>query len=101
MQISRANQLGLELRHLVTLDAVARHLSFNRAADELGYTPSAISQQVGAIEAAVSARERVVAARVFERSRGPRPITLTEPGRVLLGHARAVLARMEAAATDV
>jgi DNA-binding transcriptional LysR family regulator len=92
--VSRTNHLGLELRHLATLDAVARHLSFNRAADELGYTPSAVSQQVVAIE-------RVVAARVFERQRGPRPITLTEPGRVLLGHARAVLARMEAAATDV
>jgi DNA-binding transcriptional LysR family regulator len=94
MQVSRSNQLGLELRHLATLDAIARHRSFNRAADELGYTPSAVSQQVVAIE-------RVVGARVFERSRGPRPIDLTEPGRVLLGHARAVLARMEAAATDV
>jgi DNA-binding transcriptional LysR family regulator len=94
MQVSRPNQLGLELRHLATLDAIARHRSFNRAADELGYTPSAVSQQVVAIE-------RVVGARVFERSRGPRPIDLTEPGRVLLGHARAVLARMEAAATDV
>lgn len=69
-------------------------MSFNRAADELGYTPSAVSQQVVALE-------RVVGARVFERSRGPRPIRLTEPGRVLLGHARAVLARMEAVAADV
>jgi DNA-binding transcriptional LysR family regulator len=94
MQVSRSNQLGLELRHLATLDAIARHRSFNRAADELGYTPSAVSQQVVAIE-------RVVGARVFERSRGPSPIALTEPGRVLLGHARAVLARLEAAATDV
>ena len=94
MQVSRPNQLGLELRHLATLDAIARHRSFNRAADELGYTPSAVSQQVVAIE-------RVVGARVFERSRGPRPIGLTEPGRVLLGHARAVLARLEAAASDV
>ena len=94
MQVSRPNQLGLELRHLATLDAIARHRSFNRAADELGYTPSAVSQQVVAIE-------RVVGARVFERSRGPAPIGLTEPGRVLLGHARAVLARLEAAATDV
>ena len=94
MQVSRPNQLGLELRHLATLDAIARHRSFNRAADELGYTPSAVSQQVVTIE-------RAVGARVFERSRGPRPIGLTEPGRVLLGHARAVLARLEAAATDV
>lgn len=94
MKVNSANQVGLEIRHLTTLDAVARHLSFNHAAEELGYTPSAISQQVAAIE-------RLVGTRVFERSRGPRPITLTEPGRVLLGHAHAVLARMEAAAADV
>jgi DNA-binding transcriptional LysR family regulator len=94
MEVTSANQLGLELRHLIALEAVARHLSFHRAAEELGYTPSAVSQQVVALE-------RAVGARVFERSRGPRPIRLTEPGRVLLGHARAVLTRMQAVAADV
>jgi molybdate transport repressor ModE-like protein len=90
----RANQLGIELRHLVALDAVARHCSFNAAADELGYTQSAISQQIGALE-------QIVGRPVFERSRGPRPVRLTEAGRVLLGHAEAVLARVEAASADL
>src|SRR5690349_13781884 len=94
MQVSRPNQLGLELRHLATLDAIARHRSFNRAADELGYTPSAGRRWVGPID-------RVLRARVSEPSRAPAPIGLTGPGRVLLGHARAVLAGLAAAATDV
>jgi DNA-binding transcriptional LysR family regulator len=69
-------------------------MSFNRAAEELGYTPSAISQQIVSLE-------RVVGERVIERSSGPRPIRITEAGRVLLAHARAVLARMDAAAADI
>lgn len=90
----RAHQLRIELRHLVALDAVARHASFNLAAAELGYTQSAISQQIVVLE-------RAVGARVFERSSGPGRVRLTEPGRVLLKHARAVLARLEAASVDM
>jgi DNA-binding transcriptional LysR family regulator len=88
------NQLGLELRHLVALDAVARNRSFNAAADELGYTQSAISQQIVSLE-------QLVGTRLFERSRGPGAIRLTEPGRVLLRHAEAVLARVDAASVDM
>ena len=94
VKIMRANQLGLELRHLLALDAVARHESFNAAAAELGYTQSAISQQIGSLE-------QIVGRPVFERSRGPRGVRLTEVGRVLLGHAEAVLARLEAATADL
>jgi DNA-binding transcriptional LysR family regulator len=89
-----ANRLGLELRHLQALDAVARHRSFNAAADELGYTQSAVSQQIVALE-------QLIGARLFDRGSGPRPVRLTEPGRVLLGHAQAVLARVDAASADV
>ena len=89
-----ANRLGLELRHLLALDAVARHRSFNAAADELDYTQSAVSQQIVALE-------RLVGTRVFDRGSGPRPVRLTEAGRVLLTHARAVLARVDAASADV
>jgi DNA-binding transcriptional LysR family regulator len=90
----RAHRLRLELRHLVALDAVARHASFNLAAAELGYTQSAISQQIVVLE-------RALGARVFERSSGPGRVRLTEPGRVVLTHARAVLARLEAASVDI
>jgi DNA-binding transcriptional LysR family regulator len=89
-----ANRLGLELRHLQALDAVARHRSFRAAAEELEYTQSAVSQQIVALE-------QIVGARVFERGGGPRPVRLTEPGRVLLAHARAILARVDAASADL
>ena len=94
MKSTSANRLGLELRHLQALDAVARHRSFHAAADELGYTQSAVSQQIVALE-------QLVGARLFDRGSGPRPVRLTEPGRVLLGHAKAVLARVDAASADV
>jgi len=37
---------GLELRYLVTLAEVGRQASFSKAAGALGYTQSAVSQQV-------------------------------------------------------
>src|ERR687885_400028 len=55
---------GLELRHLLALDAVAREGSFGRAAVSLGYTQSAISQQIAALE-------RIVGERLLERQGGP------------------------------
>jgi DNA-binding transcriptional LysR family regulator len=92
--IKQADRLRIELRHLAALDAVARHGSFGAAASELDYTQSAVSQQIDRLE-------RAVGSRLFERPGGPRPVRLTESGQVLWRHARAVLARMEAAAADV
>jgi DNA-binding transcriptional LysR family regulator len=92
--LSPANRLALELRHLQALDAVARHRSFRAAAEELGYTQSAVSQQIVALE-------QLVGVRLFDRGSGPRPVRLTEPGRMLLRHARAVLARIDAASADL
>ena len=85
---------GLELRHLVALVAVADHGSISRAAIELGYTQSAVSQQVAALE-------RAIGAPVFDRPGGRRPLTLTEAGAALLEHARAVLGRLRMAEADL
>ncbi|MBA2476491.1 MAG: LysR family transcriptional regulator, partial [Actinobacteria bacterium] len=86
--------LGVELRHLAALEAIARAGSFGRAATELGYTQSAISQQVAALE-------RAVGERLIERPGGPRPVTLTEAGQLLLRHAEAIVARLDAARADL
>lgn len=93
--IGTANGLRrLEFRHFVAFDAVARRRSFSGAAEELGYTQSAVSQQIADLE-------RIAGARMFDRFSGPKPVELTEAGRVLLAHARAVLARMEAVGVDL
>jgi molybdate transport repressor ModE-like protein len=86
--------LGLDLRHLVALKAIADEGSFGRAAEKLGYTQSAVSQQIAALE-------RIVGLRLVERPGGPRPVSLTEAGRVLLRHAEAIQARLLAAKADM
>jgi molybdate transport repressor ModE-like protein len=85
---------GLELRHLLALQAVAREGSFAAAAEALGYTQSAISQQISALE-------RAVGQRLVERPGGRRRIWLTEAGEALLRHADAIVAHVHAAAADV
>ena len=86
--------LGIELRHLTALEAVSRLGSFGRAAKSLGYTQSAVSQQIAALE-------RIVGARLVERPGGPRPVSLTEAGELLLRHAEAIVARLAAAQADL
>src|SRR5262249_43998295 len=73
---------------------VAETGSFGRAALYLGYTQSAVSQQIAALEA-------LVGERLVERSRGPRPVLLTEPGHLLARHAETVVATLRAACADV
>ena len=85
---------GLELRHLVALVAIADAGTISRAAEELGYTQSAVSQQVAALE-------RAVGGSVFDRPGGPRPMRLTDAGEALLVHARAVLGQLRSAEADV
>src|SRR4026207_128981 len=66
--------LGVELRHLAALQAVAREGSFGGAAVALGSSQSAVSQQIAALE-------RIVGERLVERPGGPRPVSLTDAGR--------------------
>ena len=84
----------LEIKHLVALQAVAAERSFGRAADRLGFTQSAISQQIAALE-------RVVGEPVFDRPGGPRPVELTPAGQVLLDHAEAVFRQLHQAEDEV
>src|SRR2546427_778200 len=82
--------LGVELRHFLALEAVAREGSFGKAATALGYTQSAVSQQIATLE-------RIVGHRLIDRPGGPKPVSLTEAGRLLLTHAGAIAARVAAA----
>jgi DNA-binding transcriptional LysR family regulator len=92
--MSSNDWLGVELRHLAALEAVARTGSFGRAARELGYTQSAVSQQIAQLE-------RIVGQRLFHRPGGPRQVEPTEAGLLLLGHADAIVARLDAARADM
>lgn len=62
------------LAALRAFEAAARHLSFRRAADELGVTPTAISHQVRLLE-------EVLGKRLFERR--TRRVLLTPTGQML------------------
>src|SRR3712207_7437198 len=84
---------GVELRHLAALQAIAEEGSFGRAAQRLGYTQSAVSQQIATLE-------RIVGERLLERPGGPRPVSLTEAGRRVLPHAQAIVARLDAGQAD-
>jgi DNA-binding transcriptional LysR family regulator len=86
--------LGVEIRHFAALQALADEGSFGRAATRLGYTQSAISQQIATLE-------RIVGERLVERPGGPRPISLTDAGRLLLRHASSIVARLQAAQADL
>src|SRR2546421_5185967 len=95
MSINEYDQwLGVELRHLAALEAVAEEGSFGRAARRLGYTQSAVSQQIAQLE-------KLVGARLLERPGGPRAVSLTDAGRLLLRHADAIVARLAAAQADM
>jgi LysR family glycine cleavage system transcriptional activator len=61
----------IELR---AFEAAARHLSFKKAAEELGVTPTAISHQIGLLE--------LYCGRALFRRR-PRPLSLTDAGAQL------------------
>jgi DNA-binding transcriptional LysR family regulator len=84
----------LELRHLAALRAVAEEGSFGRAAARLGFTQSAVSQQIAGLE-------RIVGEPVFDRPGGPRPVTLTPLGALLLPHAVNVLDRLGCAEAEL
>jgi DNA-binding transcriptional LysR family regulator len=76
----------MELRHLRTIEAVARHRSFTKAGEELYLAQSAISQQIRRLE-------RELGFEVFRRT--SRSVELTAEGEVVLGYAQRVLAEVD------
>jgi DNA-binding transcriptional LysR family regulator len=85
---------GVEIRLLVALQAVAAERSFSHAAHKLGYTQSAVSGQILALE-------RAVGARLLDRVRGARSVELTSEGRILVQHASVITARLDAAQREI
>jgi DNA-binding transcriptional LysR family regulator len=84
----------VEIRQLRALQAVASEGSFGRAAERLGFTQSAISQQIAGLE-------RAIGDKVFDRPGGPRRVELTPTGAVLLSYADALIDRMRAAEDEL
>lgn len=82
----------IDTRRLRTLRAVADHRTVTAAAAALHLTPSAVSQQLVALE-------HEVGHRLLERD--GRGVRLTSVGRILLGHANEVLAQLERAGADI
>ena len=74
------------LRQLRTFAAVAKHLSFVRAAQELHLTPPAVSMQVKELEAEVGLP-------LFERV--GKTVSLTTTGEYLLSYTRRVIATLK------
>ncbi|MGW7087088.1 LysR family transcriptional regulator [Streptomyces sp. NPDC054871] len=77
--------------HLLrTFVSVVENRSFSAAAQELGYTQSAVSQHIAALEADLGPR-------LVHR----RPVGPTETGERLMEHARPLLLRLDAARADI
>jgi DNA-binding transcriptional LysR family regulator len=94
MSVNLERWLRVELRHLFALEAVAEEGSFSAAATRLGYVQSAVSHQIAALES-------IVGHRLFDRTRGTKPVALTREGQLLYGHATTILARVRAAEADL
>ena len=84
---------GLGLRELQAVLAVAELGSFRGAAAQLGYTQSALSHQVMALEAALGLP-------LFHRPGGRAQVRLTPAGEAVCRRARRVLSEVEAVAAD-
>ena len=82
----------LDVRRMRVLREVAAQRSFSAAAEKLGYTQSAVSQQIAALE-------REAGATLIERN--PRGIRLTDAGEALVRHADKILARLAEAEAEL
>ena len=81
---------ALDMRRLQTLERVAARASFSKAADELHFTQSAVSQQIAALE-------RDLGVRLINR----KPVSLTAPGQMLCERYSSALAELVAAEAEL
>ena len=88
--LERSRWLGLQVRSLLALVAVAEEGSFVQAARRLGYSRSTISHQIAQLESAIG--ESLVV-----RGSGSRSVTVTPAGNLVVAHGRAVLKVLESA----
>lgn len=84
--------MNFDLAQLRVLAAVARHGTMTGAAEELLYTPSAISQQIRRLESEVRTP-------VLERH--ARGVTLTEAGKAIVARAEAIQSQMRGLKNDL
>ncbi len=82
----------MELRQLVTFEAVARHGGFTRAAEQLHLAQSAVSAQIRALETELGTA-------LFART--TRRVTLTQAGELLLARTHRVRAELDGARADL
>jgi molybdenum-dependent DNA-binding transcriptional regulator ModE len=82
--LERSRWLGLQVRSLLALVAVAEEGSFVQAARRLGYSRSTISHQIAQLEAAIGES-------LLVRGSGSRSVMVTPAGKVVVAHGRAVL----------
>ena len=92
--LEHSRWLGLQVRALLALVAVAEEGSFVNAARRLGYSRSTISHQIAQLEAAVGVS-------LLVRGSGSRSVTVTPAGGIVVAHGRAVLRLLENAETQV
>lgn len=85
---------ALELRLLLCLMRVGSLESFSKAAESLGCTQSAVSQQIARLES-------IVGQELVRRTAGPKKVALTVSGEILSNHAEAVMARLASASADL
>ncbi len=82
----------MDLDHLRSFLTVAEELHFGRAAERLFLSQSSVSTRVKQLEQELDTR-------LFDRT--SRSVTLTQPGELLVGRARRLLAEVETAERDV
>src|SRR4029450_8259546 len=82
----------IDVKRLKVLREVAQQGSFSAAGEALGYTQSAVSQQIAALE-------REAGTTLVERN--ARGVRLTDAGRALVEHADAILARLSDAEAEL